>query len=155
MSIHPQVQEKVVDELRSVFQSSPVEITYENLNKLVYMDMVIKETLRLVPSVPNLARKTTAEIELDGYKIAPGTDIHISPLACHRNEEQWGPNADQFDPDNFLPEKVAERHPFAWMAFSIGIRNCIGKIHHLFFISYQRKILLYNFICSTQDTNMH
>lgn len=126
MAIHQNVQDKLVTELKSVFPEPPLTITYEKLCQLSYMDMVIKETLRLCPSVPNFARMTTQEIELDGIKIPPGTEMHISSMAVHRGPE-WDPNPTDFDPDRFLPENVAKRHTYAWMAFSIGIRNCIGQ----------------------------
>lgn len=44
----------------------------------------------------------------------------------HRNKEVWGPNADCYDPDNFLPEKIAARHAYSYLPFSAGPRNCIG-----------------------------
>lgn len=126
MAIHQHVQDKLVDELKTVFPERPLEITYEKLCKLSYMDMVIKETLRLCPSVPNFARVNSHEIELDGYKIPAGTEMHMSSIGVHRGPE-WGSNPNDFDPERFLPENVAKRHTYAWMAFSIGIRNCIGQ----------------------------
>lgn len=125
MAVHQHVQDKLVAELKSVFPEQPFDITYEKLGKLPYLDMVIKETLRLCPSVPNIARTNSREIELDGHKIPPGTEMHIGFLGLHYGPE-WDPNPFDFDPERFLPENVAKRHTYAWMPFSHGIRNCIG-----------------------------
>lgn len=55
LAIHPEVQEKAVNELVEVFGTEKIEIDYDRLKKCDYLEMIIKETLRLCPSVPGEA----------------------------------------------------------------------------------------------------
>jgi cytochrome P450 len=63
----------------------------------------------------------------ENYTLPAGTQTPILPFLIHRNPKVF-PNPEEFNPDNFLPEKVLNRHPFAYLPFSAGPRNCIGKI---------------------------
>lgn len=64
---------------------------------------------------------------LGSLKIPTGTEMAIGIFTLHRNKSVWGPNADIFDPDNFLPESVAKRSAYSFIPFSGGVRICIGN----------------------------
>lgn len=63
-----------------------------------------------------------------GVTVPAGAGAVIGAFAIHRSAA-WGPNPDDFDPDRFLPERSQKRHPAAFLPFSYGSRNCIGKKH--------------------------
>ena len=58
--------------------------------------------------------------------IPSGVTVVLGIYNVQRSEQHWGPAANAFDPDNFLPERTAQRHPYCFLPFSAGPRNCIG-----------------------------
>lgn len=127
LAMHPECQEKAYNELLSIFPNKDVDVEIDDLSKLLYIDMCVKEALRVFPTVPVVARKTRDDIQLRDYKIPAGTSIGIDIFSLHRSKKYWGENADQFIPERFeLDEKLS--HPYAYMAFSHGPRNCIVSV---------------------------
>ena len=63
---------------------------------------------------------------LGGYFTPKGTAVGVSTIGLHRNPQVW-PEPMKFDPDRFLSENTQGRHPFAFLPFSAGPRNCIGR----------------------------
>lgn len=127
LALHQEVQNKVVEEIREVFGSDQDnEITFDDLSKLTYLEMVIKESLRHYPVGPFIARQTTEDFPLSGGVIPKGAIILMNIQKLHKDPKYWGPDADQFNPERFLPEKFDKMHPYTYLAFSGGPRNCIG-----------------------------
>ncbi|XP_011871727.1 PREDICTED: cytochrome P450 4C1-like [Vollenhovia emeryi] len=119
-------QEKVHEELEEVFGDSEEPASVKELSQLKCLDRVIKETLRIFPSVPFVSRELTEEVKLDKYTIPKGVLVTMPIYLIHRNSEVW-PNPTKFDPDRFLPENSKNRNPYAYVPFSAGPRNCIGQ----------------------------
>ncbi|KAK9498583.1 hypothetical protein O3M35_003183 [Rhynocoris fuscipes] len=127
ISKHKDVQDKIYDEVASLVESGADISSYESLQMMKYLECVIKESLRLFPSVPFIGRELFEDVYLpSGYTVPKGTLLLISVYLLHRNEKYF-PNPDVFNPDNFLYESNNERHPYAYIPFSAGPRNCIGQ----------------------------
>lgn len=60
-----------------------------------------------------------------GYQIPATTIVEINVIGIHRNSNHY-PNPKIFNPDNFSIENNIKRHPYAFIPFSAGPRNCIG-----------------------------
>ena len=57
------------------------DLTAEDFSQMPYLSMVIKESLRQYPSVPYIARHTTEDCMLDGFKVPKGAEIAVM---CYR-----------------------------------------------------------------------
>ncbi|XP_075970994.1 cytochrome P450 4d2-like [Anticarsia gemmatalis] len=122
---HPDVQEKVYQELREVFGDSDRPVTAEDLPRLKYLDAVLRETLRLYPPVPVIVRHVHKDVTLpSGVTLVEGCGLLINFWAIHRNPKYWGEDAEQFRPERFIDTPLT--HPAAFMPFSHGPRACIG-----------------------------
>jgi cytochrome P450 len=98
----------------------------EALDQLHALDLVIKESLRLVSPVPNLARRTLTDTEVLGHYVPAGTLVSINMAGSHFAPECWtDPYA--FDPERFdEPRREDRSHRYAWMPFGGGVHKCIG-----------------------------
>ncbi|XP_049628391.1 cytochrome P450 4V2-like [Suncus etruscus] len=123
---YPEVQKKVDKELEEVFGKSDRPVTMDDLRRLKYLECVIKETLRLFPSVPLFGRKLNEDCEIAGYKFLKDSEAFIAPYILHR-DPRYFPDPEEFKPERFFLENSHGRHPYAYVPFSAGPRNCIGQ----------------------------
>lgn len=118
LAMHKDVQEKVFEEVQNVIGAKDVEES--DLHRLHYLEMVLKESMRLFPVLPIHARVATEDVELEKYTIPAGANIVISVYNAHRNTTTWGDDAEKFRPERFSPENYGKLHPYAFLPFSKG-----------------------------------
>lgn len=127
LGLHPDVQERVHEEVDALFEDVPInaEVSLEDLkSKLPYTEAVIKEAQRLYPSVPIIMRSVDQDVPIGGYIVPAGVEVAIHVYCVHRDPRHW-PEPERFIPDRFLEKRG--RHPYAYIPFSAGPRNCIGQ----------------------------
>lgn len=156
IGLHPEVQEKIHAEVDALYDAkttassdgkvSPVmenprrlshdgdhdtdaapdaDLTLEDLKKgLPFTEACVKEAQRLYPSVAVFTRVTESDFRIGCSTIPSGVNIAVIPSLIHMNPEYF-PDPEHFRPERFLSKD--KRHPFAFIPFSAGPRNCIGQ----------------------------
>ncbi|PCH37762.1 cytochrome P450 monooxygenase pc-3 [Wolfiporia cocos MD-104 SS10] len=136
LCMHPHVLERLRAEVLE--QVGPrQQPTYEDVKAMRYLRAVINETLRLYPPVPLDTRYSINEGLLPNpdpmgkpFYVPPKTRMIYSVFSMHRRPEYWGPDAQEFDPDRFLDERVSKYltpNPFIFLPFNAGPRICLGQ----------------------------
>lgn len=150
LSIHPDVQTRLRDEIRSYMPflfDRAAAWTFEDdematsaladPDRLPYLGNVCREALRFIPPIPMTVRQSLEDDTLGPFRVPGGTVIYVMANAINRMPLYWGETADEFDPDRWdrLPKSVV---PNAYMTFLQGPRGCIGRK----FAETEMKVLL-------------
>ncbi|KAH9360982.1 hypothetical protein HPB48_019584 [Haemaphysalis longicornis] len=136
----PDAQKKVHDEMDLIFASDRDRYaSVADLKEMKFLECCIKESLRLFPSVPIIGREIYKEFCINDRVVPEGSIVIIFSYMLHRDPKAF-PRPEEFKPERFLPENSLGRHPFAYVPFSAGPRNCIGQR----FALMEEKIVLSN-----------
>ncbi|XP_039957012.1 cytochrome P450 6g1-like isoform X1 [Bactrocera tryoni] len=127
------LQERLRNEICEAFVAEQGTMSYETINNLPYLSMVVDEVLRLYPVLPFLDREylpKEGEKQFDlkpyyDYTIPVGMPVYIPIFAIQRDPEFW-PNPNTFDPERFNAENKKTHKPMSYLPFGSGPRNCIG-----------------------------
>lgn len=114
--------------------------TLDDVNKLTYLQATLRETQRIQPSTPSIARKLKkGQLTLpSGTIINDDIVIAIIFYSIHRNVDIWGRDADQFKPERWIDtnnntikqqahiDKSVSSN-IAYIPFNSGSRSCVGQ----------------------------
>ena len=125
LGTHPHTLAAVQAEVDSVLGAQEEPPTPDQINALVLLDQVVKETLRLYPPIHVGNRRTTEDMAICGYHVPEGTRVMYSIYLSHRDKEYWQ-NPDAFCPARFERGAEEKTPPFTYLPFGGGPRNCIG-----------------------------
>ncbi|KAG2374401.1 hypothetical protein C9374_010971 [Naegleria lovaniensis] len=127
ISKRPHIQERLFHEVQHVLNGR--DPTFDDFEKLEYVNMVIMESLRCHPPVTSIAKHVAKKsTSLGKFQIPKGTQIHAFILDSHTRSDNWGESVNEFNPDRFKDAETRERvqHDFTWIPFSGGNRKCTG-----------------------------
>lgn len=124
---NPPVMTRLQRELNHVVGTHR-QVEETDLPNLPYLDMVVKESMRLHPVGPLLApRETLEDIVINGYYVPKKSRVLINAWAIGRDPSVWSENVEQFCPERFIGSKVDVRgQDFELIPFGSGRRMCPG-----------------------------
>lgn len=121
LSVNPHVLAKVREELDTVLGGRQIS-TAEDAESLKYLTCVFKETLRMYPPAPAIARRIQKDEKLGNIRIPKDAECMFSMAGLHNDPANWK------DPETFIPERFqAKIKDGTFVPFSDGPRSCIGQ----------------------------
>lgn len=135
------IQRRLYDDVRRHWPEGSEPPNADQLNRMEYLQAVLRESLRLYPPVGMIFRVADRRLEnFCGVGPVPrGTRLVLSIYLLHRNPDVWGSRAEEFIPERWMSDpavraavpgggvSAAPDDPFAFVPFSAGGRQCIGK----------------------------
>lgn len=122
---------EVVAKLREEALTLPDRPTFAEVDRLPYLDAVLRECLRYQTPVAGIPRVAQHDVVVAGRFVPMGTTLMPVPAVLHRNPTLWGDDATTFRPERWLADPstggAVDREAYAWVAFGHGPRACIGR----------------------------
>ncbi|GJQ70007.1 Cyp6g1 [Trypoxylus dichotomus] len=127
LALNKCIQNKLREEVLTNLDDNG-DLSYEILNTMDYLDKIIYETLRKYPIFPGIGRTCTKDYRIPNTAIVieKGVAVIISLSGMH-HDPKYFPDPEVFDPERFATDNVRRRHPYAFLPFGEGQRNCIGQ----------------------------
>ncbi|KAK4874001.1 hypothetical protein RN001_013361 [Aquatica leii] len=156
LAVNTNIQERLQKEIDDTLSDCNMKLTYEALNKMKYMDMVISETLRKWPPGFQNDRMCVKDYTIEPLNpwekpllIKKGT-LMLFPVSGIHHDPQYFPNPEVFDPERFNDENKHNIKPCSYIPFGVGPRNCIASR----FALMESKILMFHLLSKFNITRI-
>ena len=126
LALDPDIQERLRLEVEIAIQTYRDLPLYTLVDEVEYLDCVVNESMRLCPPVHSFNRKCEKACKINSDLTIPaGVEVTVPVYALHHDSEAW-PDAEVYDPERFRGPVKEARHPYQFLPFGAGPRNCIG-----------------------------
>lgn len=132
LAVNQDVQNTLFEECKAVQEGLPsgTPLSYDQLQRMQYMDQVVSESLRMWPPVLLTDRECTKDYVYEDaelrFGVLAGEVVMIPVFAMHRDEHFFA-EPDRFQPERFGEERKSEIVQGTYLPFGVGPRNCIGE----------------------------
>ncbi|KAK9872103.1 hypothetical protein WA026_016148 [Henosepilachna vigintioctopunctata] len=128
LSIRPEEQEKMYEELKRLMPDPETPLTSSLLNEMSYLKSFVKEVLRMYSTVIGNGRTLQQDTIIQGYHVPKGIQVVFPTLVTGSMAEFVS------EPEKFLPERWMKHsgenfklHPYASLPYGHGARMCLGR----------------------------
>ncbi|EFN69191.1 Probable cytochrome P450 6a13 [Camponotus floridanus] len=127
LALNQEIQERTRREICNALGMRDNKLTYDAVQDMKYLDMVILETLRKYPPAPLISRKCEYNYQIPNSKVELPSGMRvIIPIYGFHHDPNYYPDPMKFNPERFTEENKRTRHPYTYLPFGEGPRNCIG-----------------------------
>ncbi|KAL5736634.1 hypothetical protein ACOSQ2_031422 [Xanthoceras sorbifolium] len=155
LCIHPHWQALAREEVFQVFGNDKPKS--DDLNHLKIVNNILNEALRLYPPATILTRTTYRQTKLGEMNLRPGISLSMPLIMVHHDDEYWGDDAKEFNPDRFSQgvSKASKNNEVSFFPFGWGPRICIGQNFTLMESKLALAMILQNFSLELSPTYVH
>ncbi|XP_043469537.1 probable cytochrome P450 28d1 [Leptopilina heterotoma] len=130
IAAHPEIQQKVRQEIQELDTKYNGEITYDSLKEMTYLEKVLSESQRMHHIVGAFFKICTKRTKLEGSDglscvVEPGHTIAVSSFGFQMDPKYWN-EPEKFDPERFDDSEKSKRNKFVFLPFGEGPRVCVG-----------------------------